>query len=349
MVNRTINAVFKKQFLKPRHFSLFFVILLIAVTPGILVADVIAPEPQSLLKGTSQALREQNYHGRITYEYSGKLQVIELSHAVFDGREYEKVVYLNGPERALVKTGRQVSCETHGGRLLTGGIVQFTETQIASLGQSYHLKILGEERVAGHDSWVIQLVPKDALRHSTVLAVDKTTLLPTKTLVITKGRKVLERLHFVSLQSEVNFSREEFLADEIASAEAHNVNCVGQSETVNANDELEKQKEKLQAEWGPSWLPPGFVFSSYKYSSEDGHIETYTDGLASFSVFTRALDAEYEKNLNLTSSIQPPAVQKGATVVLMKMIGGVKPVHISVLGEIPADTANQVLTSVSQR
>jgi len=291
------------------------------------------PEAQVLLANVAKALRQTNYRGRITYEHSGKLDVLEVSHSVLDGVEYEKVFYLNGPERSLVKSGRKVACETRGGKLLGGGIVQLSDGAIASIQSSYSIKMLKSERVAGRDSWVLQMVPRDNHRHGFILAIDKQSYLPTMSLFLASGRKVLERLHFVSLETDAPFT----LADYGVSASPLDV-----AKQDGTCPELNSLGDA--GRWQPAWLPNGFVLSAHNYTPEDGYMETYTDGLASFSVFVKPLNSANDKasSLALQSSLK-----KGATVVVMSLVSNAsEPVHVSVLGEIPSDTASRIMASV---
>jgi sigma-E factor negative regulatory protein RseB len=97
--------------------------------------------------------------------------------------------------------------------------------------------------------------------------------------------------------------------------------------------------------WQPAWVPPGFVLANYTFSEADGHMETYTDGLASFSVFAKPL---YAGDDNTGLPQVSTTVKKGATVVLMRLLAQEpEAVQVSVLGEIPSDTAARVIASVA--
>ncbi len=290
------------------------------------------PEVQALLANVARAIRSSNYQGRLTYEHSGKLEVIEISHGVREGIEFERVLYLNGPERQLNPEHKVANCRSVGGHLMAGGVFERLGLPASALNQSYEYHILGSERVAGHMSWVLQLVPKDADRHGIILAIDKQSFLPTKSLFVTSGRKVLERLHFVSLDTDAKFDNAFFSgAEENSTQVAEEISCEPPSKLISSKASL-----------SPQWLPAGFVLSGYQYSEEDGHMETYTDGLVAFSVFVKP---------SLSSSVTPSGaragIKKGATVVVVNtVVDDSTPVQVSVLGEIPQQTANRILASV---
>ncbi len=298
-----------------------------------------APDIKQLLSKVSDAVSQSNYHGRLTYEHSGRLEVIEISHAVSQGFEHERVVYLNGPDHQIYKKGRTASCASLGSRLLGGSVIDsegLNPSGQVQLNDAYDYKMMGEERVAGKLSWILQFVPKDEHRHGLILAVDQHSFLPTKILTISGGRKVLERLHFVSLDTDLKFESAQFEGfDKSELPVGNNVSCSGLQSVVSASV------------WQPSWIPSGFILSSYQFSEKDGHMETYTDGLAAFSIFSKPTA---ESNFALLAGLHAGGVKKGATVVVVGAMPESKPVvQVSVLGEIPQQTANRILASVKPK
>ncbi len=287
------------------------------------------PSLHAILQRVDKALRQTNYRGHLTYEQSGKLEVMEVSHAVIDGIEYEKIFFLNGEDRTLMKHGRRADCDTFGGVLLSGAGVSLPNGSLAKLTESYAVSVLGEDRVAGRNAWVLQLTPKDEFRHALILAVDQTSYLPLKSMYVASGRKVLERVHFVSLETDLDFDEQYFASSTL---DSHSP-CVNPKSVISGSN------------WKPNWIPPGFVLTNYSYSSEDGHMETYTDGLASFSIFVRPLSsqASQDNHLNLNTNLK-----KGATIIVMRVLSNDQnKIHASLLGEIPSGVAGKVLSSVS--
>ncbi len=292
------------------------------------------PQVSELLAKVAKAIRSRNYQGRLTYEHSGKLEVVEVAHGVKDGVEFERVRYLNGPERQLNPQRKAANCRSVGGHLMSGGIFERFGLPASSLNQSYEFHILGSERVAGHMSWVLKLVARDSNRHGMILAVDKESFLPTKSLFVANGRKVLERLHFVSLDTDARFDEAFFGGD---------ANNAGQGGEVKTSCEYASRRVLSKAALRPTWLPEGFVLSSYHYSDEDGHMETYTDGLVAFSVFVKSASLSFPLN----SAGNRTGMKKGATVVVVNTVdSGSTPMQVAVLGEIPQHTANRILASV---
>ncbi len=300
--------------------SVSFLFLLFA--PAV-IAGAPLPEAGDILRQSAQSLKHLNYQARVTFEHSGVMEVADVTHVVANGNVIEQVRYLNGPERD-VTVSRPLDCDGVGSKMLGGNFVNGLHGEVSSLSKSYHVNVLGVERVAGRDSWVVHMLPKDQYRHSLILAVDTETYLPTRILTMTKDRKVLERTHIVAIEAPLDESKVAF----IEGLPSEFDECTG--------DVAESPLMKTQ----PAWLPPGFILASSENSDRDGIVETYTDGVAVFTVVSKPLTT---KNIRAMST----RYTQGATVVVMRVIESEdRRTHVSVLGEIPVDTATKILASV---
>ena len=308
-----------------RRLPLFILFSLCYLSSGVAHSQE-APSLEEMLVRVADALRNTSYRGRLTYEHSGQLDLVEVVHGVNEDMAFGRVDYLNGPHRKLARQAQRRDCAI-GNRLLAGDAVERADGKEAALNGAYDYHMLGVDSVAGRPSWVLQLVPKDEHRHGFIFAVDQSSYLPTKVLYLSLGNKVLERLHFVSLETGVPFDPANF-AGLLEASGTDLPACEGMSNET--------------PHWQPRWVPDGFVRAHYQYSEADGHMETYTDGLASFSVFTKkATDA---------AGVPARGFTKGATVIVMaKRVDLDPPVSVAVLGEIPKTTANRILSSVDVR
>lgn len=290
------------------------------------VPQVHALEPIStvddLLRQLSQSLQERSFRGHLTYEYSGRLESLALVHGINNGVEQEKIVHLSGPMRAAVRNGRSINCVSAGSFLLRGGLAN-QGTAAIGVNQSYQFILRGEERIAGRQAAIIQLVPKDNYRYGLSLALDKDTGLPLMWMVQNAQRQVLERMKFVDIQYDPKFNESDFFAD-------------GSTVGVNVGKEQCFAEAVRSSRWQLSWLPPGFILAQ-AIKEGDGEFLTFTDGLAVFSV-----------RITQTSGLtRAGAVMRGATLAF---VSGVtideNPLQLSLTGEIPFETAKAVLASV---
>ncbi len=284
-----------------------------------------------VLRQLGSAMQKHSFRGEFTYQHgsTGNIEALEIIHAVIDGVEYEKINHLDGPERKFLRLGSRIDCLTPGRHLLRGGTLSTNNGEIISLDRFYSGQVLGSDRVAGRDVSVVRIVPRDQFRYGFTLGVDKETGLLVKSLITSGQKIVLERVQFVSLELEDGLSEDHFLTDEDR-----------EKTQVLSSDTCAKSRTSLGSPWKPEWLPGGFVLADYSYSEDDGHMETYTDGLASFSVFVHD-----RQDLHLG---QP--VWRGATVALMSVLSATngEPLYVTIVGEIPVETARRVSLSIQK-
>ena len=282
--------------------------------------------PQLLLAQMASAIKSTSYSGEFTYEHGSRLETYRLVHQVTEGRELESLQRLTG-KNSLVSRSGDAGCGTIGRYLLAGARLASSEGDMYGLERFYHISTVGVDRIAGRQAWVVQLVPVDDYRFGLVLAIDRETYLLLRHVVFDARKKVaLERIQFASLElGEVASATEN--ATEVSSER-----CITDTYTPDGH-----------SPWKPTWLPPGFILTGYEYHDKDGHMETYTDGVSSFSVFVKqGLDGSPEED-----RIQQGVSSRGASMALItsRSLGG-QPRQISVVGEIPLSAAQKISLSV---
>lgn len=283
-----------------------------------------------LLKRASVALQEKNYVGRFTYEFGTTLETLEVVHAVKDGIEYERIQHLSGERREFVRSGRNSDCVTPGSSLLRGGLIPSGD-KLVGLAENYHFYIRGDDRIAGRDASVVQAVPKDEFRYGMTLALDKSSGLPLMSLTTSataSAQQTLERFQFVQLDVDVDVESLQLSPADAAHQvlDSAKVNC-GADDT-NAD-----------ARWRAGWTPDGFVLSQSSRGERGDDVLTYTDGLASFTLFIAPL--------NTGEAFKQGMARRGATIALMTPMrlerGALAVVFV---GEVPAATAERVVASI---
>lgn len=282
----------------------------------------------ALLERASKALQETNYQGRFTYEFGSTLETLEIVHVVKNGVEYERITHLNGPEREFLRNGRRHDCISAGGALLRGGLVSYAGASV-SLAQNYHYYIRGRDRIAGREAEVLQVVPKDEFRYGMTLAVDRESGLPLMSLTTVSNKNAIERFQFIELQVGELISDAELtpVVQEHSVLDGSRAPCNSMSQA------------NTTAAWRVRWLPPGFVLSQANASGQ-GDALTYTDGIASFTVFVEPIQDP--------AAFKQGVARRGATVALMTAVQWMdKPFGIVLVGEVPIVTAQQVVASIS--
>ncbi len=289
-------------------------------------ADDHLSEVGAILKRASKALQEENYKGHFTYEFGKTIETLELVHAVKDGVEYERVSHLSGVEREFIRAGREQDCVSSGGFLLRGGLIS-SRHGIVGLAQNYRFYAQGSERIAGREASLVRVIPRDEYRYGMTLAVDNASGLPLMIMTTASSKVSLERFQFVQLQVGEPLSEQTLKPIE----SKHRV-LNGASSPCNKNP-LGKSP------WVASWLPPGFVLSQVSTDNNGGSVHTYTDGIASFTVFISVVDA--------STPLKQGVAVRGATIALMSaMATKARKISVILVGEVPFVTADRVASAI---
>lgn len=291
-----------------------------------------AEQVNRVLREMSTAVRELNYRGLFTYEVGGSLDTYRIVHRVEDNTEYERLRKLNGPEREIVRAGHMIDCLSRGDQLLRG-VIRSAEDSSA-LKDNYHFYLTGDERVADRQAAIVHVVPKDSHRFGYTLAVDKNTGLPLKAMRVNTDKRVMERIQFVELTVGESISEEEVQPSSSQHRQAAHdlIECEAGGAGNTGSDGQHRDGEPR---WNAGWLPPGFVFSGQREISNGDYMQTYTDGLATFSVFV--------SKANTRPAIEGRA-QIGATVAYVdQRLWSDQPHSVTVVGEIPFATAQRVV------
>lgn len=311
----------------PVWLGLFFApLFLLLVTTRAQALEPLATV-DDLLRQLSQSLQERAFRGHLTYEYGGQMDSLAIVHGLNNGVEQERILHLSGPVREAVRQGRLANCVNAGSFLLRGGLASNTQGVSASINQNYQFVLRGEERIAGRQAALIQMVPKDALRYGVTLALDKATGLPLMWLIQNGQRKILERMQFVDIQLEPKFTDGDFKAE-------------GQAVGIGVHKEQCFTAPAQPTQWRFNWLPPGFVLAQAS-REQDGEYLTFTDGLAVFSVRVVPLVSAAHRRVG--------AALRGATLAMVTAFNdGDMHYQMSLTGEIPPETAQAVLASIGR-
>lgn len=278
---------------------------------------------------------------------TARLATFRVVHKVVDGVERERIVYLNGPRREILRTGNQVACVLPpGDKLLalegalpSGLYGRVFARDFAAMSQHYEVKFGNRDRVAGRSAVGLEVIPRDAERFGYRLWLDaETGLLLRSELRDADGAK-LEIFVFTTLR----------VGDHVATADL---------EPATDGDlvwhRLVEPGEPQAAEtssltWRTRWVPPGFSMTGVDSFQPDAHhsggarrVRTlrFSDGLAAFSVFIEPMPEDGAGSI---------VSRAGATVALTDRTTGASGDHlVTVIGEVPVATARRIAASVAQ-
>jgi len=270
----------------------------------------------------SDSVLQQSYQGVVTLQRDDDMQVMQISRRVGNSASYETLTQLTGQGAHVERSGHPLDCAHPGHQLLSiGADLAAGQCDITGF---YQFRMAETERVAGRKAVRIRIEPRDMYRYGYLMSLDKETGLILKTEILGRGQKTLEKYQFANISYDA------------AAPEPTEVDLVHHA--GHPDPHVNDTSLLLSASWIIEWLPAGFV-STDASEGRSGR-RTYTDGLAVFSVFLEDLDREIRPGEGLVRTGGTTSYTRG-----LNLAG--QPVLVTVIGEIPVNTARMVADSVS--
>lgn len=281
-------------------------------------------QAMQLMDKMSRSLRQVSYQGIVTLQRGDdmEMEVMQVSHSVGEGVTSERLTELTGQGAQVERAAHALDCVHPGHRMLR--IDSLSDSERCGIAEVYSFSIAEGGRVAGRKAVRIRMEPRDMYRYGYILALDSETGLLLKSQITSHGHGTLETMQFAQL-TYTDALPPGIDAAVIHHAEHPEPGSAGRSAAVPHG-------------WSVSWLPRGFVATD----SPDGNVgrRSYTDGLAVFSIFLEELDRELLPGEGV--------VRHGGTTTYtrgMRLAGS--PVLVTVIGDVPVNTARMVADSVS--
>jgi len=274
-----------------------------------------------------------NYSGIFVHQAGNQTQSVEIVHGMNDGEIWERLLHLDGQVREVIRRGDDLYCihpDSSVEQVQQQGSSPFgnkPQGDFNQLARAYDFRLLGKQRIAGRLVIGVQLVPKDKIRHAYQLWIDVQTSVPLRTELITLSGNVLERYQFSYFKESDGFKAAHF-----------------EPKNKGAKLELAKSSEVLQAregdvlEWRLNWMPSGFLDQAAKgHAPKLSARRMYSDGIVMFSVYVEGVEKVQDEG----------TAQAGPTVLAVQHKQWQGRTHrITVVGEIPAQTATKIAQSV---
>lgn len=293
-----------------------------------------APSPaQALLAKMTQASRTLDYQGRFLYQFGAEVSTMEVSHALFDGQQYQRLTHLDGRLVEVLRLGDELVCLHPNGtltRISDGGpgLLAFRDRLSSSISDQYNVLVDGDGRVAGRATTRMRVAPLDNHRYGYRLWLDNESRLLLKSEMVDASGMTLERVEFVTLDLQPQLDRSDFQVPKVLSERA--------LESVPAS---RSQRVHLDA----AWLPGGFqtVDRDWRRISEQRApvvAQSFSDGLATFTVFVEAVDSE---------RMDEGVSRIGPTVAISRYLSASGDSYlVTLVGEIPQPTAERVMQAM---
>jgi sigma-E factor negative regulatory protein RseB len=155
----------------------------------------------------AEAPRKLTYTGTFIYQSGSRTETSRITHVVDHGDELERLEVLDGSPRQILRVNDEVQCYLPESRLLIvekRGAARQTfpallPASIAGLADHYTIRKGATGRVAGFDSQLILIEPKDRLRYGHQFWVDAHTGMPLKAGLIDERGDPIETFAFTEL------------------------------------------------------------------------------------------------------------------------------------------------------
>lgn len=285
----------------------------------------------------NEAVATLNYRGSFVHGIAmDDLENLEIVHRYANGEERERICSTDGMGREILRTPHSVRSVFPDKRL-----VVIEEPEVASLPtasvvtyttglESYYDLTSYEPRgqIAGRDTHVVSIRPRDQYRYGYLLWLDRATALPLKSQVRDERNDVVEEILFTSI-SVVDSIPEEDVATGIDTTDFE-IRRPDKNNHAAASSEI----------WAATRLPNGFTLSVSRSTLLAGsaypvqHL-VYSDGLATVSVFIAH---------PLSDADMPEGYSRaGSTNAYARKIDGRLVVAV---GEVPRLTVHRIANSL---
>jgi sigma-E factor negative regulatory protein RseB len=283
------------------------------------------PEAMALLEALAGRAGAVSYEGVLTLQRGNSLRMMALRHRVEGDVVSEDLTLLTGQEAQVVRGDHPLDCDAPGQRLLRAAAPEQGDCGLAG---HYRISTAPGERVAGRRAVRLLLQPRDMYRYGYVFELDRESAVLLKGTVLGAGGRPLEQFQFAS----VNIGEDAPAASERpAAAVVHRA--------AHAHPAAPQAGPEAGLGWAPGWLPAGFVATDE--AAARSVRRSYTDGMATFSVFVERLGEPLRPGEGVVREGSTVSYTRGLTL-------GPDPVLITVLGEIPVNTARMVADAVQR-
>lgn len=301
------------------------------------VAQVSANPAMEWIEKMADSMRNLSYQGNFVYLHENQLESMSILHIKDKYGERERLLSLNGEAREVIRDNKNLTCIWPDSRKVVVDSSRqktfsplFIPGNIAKISKYYDMSLADGGRVAGQETVIVNIKPKDQFRYGLMLWINSSNGLLLKSNLINEQNEVVEQVMFTNLEE---LSKNDQL-QLITMPELDDSFSLIRYHSGDASGNLE-----VDLTWQFTNLPAGFWQESAlkrRVVGTDRFIQqmVYTDGLASLSVFIEKQTAQTPQG---ETSI-------GAVNGFIRLLNNYS---VTAIGEVPAITVRLVAESVS--
>jgi sigma-E factor negative regulatory protein RseB len=287
-----------------------------------------------------EASKRRNYVGTYVVSSGGQMQSAKIWHVCEGSQQMERVENLTGAPRSTFRHNEKVVTFMPEQKVVrtekrepTGNFPELVQSADNQIARFYKIKPEGVERIAGLESDVVQLVPKDNLRFGYRVWTEQKKGLVVQLQTLDANGRVLEQAAFSELQFDVPVQMDKLL-QMMDKVDGYRV------------EESALVKTSASAEGWQLMTPvAGFMpMSCFKRPTSSGQLPddpmqwVFSDGLASVSLFVEPFDRQKNR--------QESAMTMGATHTITHRLGDY---WITAMGEVPMGTLKQFVSGLERK
>ncbi len=296
-------------------------------------------EVERWLDRMAHAVESLDYRGTLVHWQGDRFDTLKIIHRSDESGVRERLFSLSGEPREILRDGNQV-------RSLLGGegevVVQSQLTarllpnlplrRLNMASEAYAMHVRDQERVAGHQTRVVEILPRDEFRYGYRFWLEQQTGMLLRSALLDQDGSPVQQLTFVEVELGAPIHDHE-LESQLKSGvviERRMLQNVPTFENLTAFD----SESVGLSRWTPPIVPAHFHLARQgQGESENGsefkHL-LYSDGLASFSVYIEE-DDQGQRGTRLESL--------GSVHVYT---GRLDDYQITIVGEVPKATVRLV-------
>ena len=287
-----------------------------------------------------QAARQASYEGTYAHSNGDRTSAVRITHVNVGNEERERIEPLDGPPLEIVRRNDEMICyfpDAKTVRLDRRVTAHFFPALLSAsspeaVAASYDVKLGKTESALGFDCRWIRLEPRDTLRYAQAMCAETHSGLVVRAKTFNAQNQVIEQYTFTDLKIGPQVGR-------------NDVKSLFEARIKRWITDAQPREEAKSVDtgWTVNDPPPGFRKVTELRRSLPGRATpvsqlVYSDGVASVSVFVEPNGAPQRS--------QEASSEDGTTAFFVRPMGDMV---VSVLGEVPLATAQQVARSVAHR
>ena len=302
-------------------------------------APLSADEAMQLVQKMSDAMRNLSYRGNFVYMHENQLESMQITHYRDAHGEKERLISLNGEAREIIRDNQNLTCIWPSSRKVVVDSSRqnsfspiFIPDDIKRLERFYNMNKVGNDRIAGMETVIVHIDPKDRYRYGMKFWINRDNHLMMKSSLLDESGREVEQVMFTSLEVFDGDDKPQFDIMPTIDEDYTRIQYHRGKETT---------AETGSSSWQLESAPGGFFRESVLQRERPGSDHAvfqmvYTDGLASLSIFI-------ERNSSETAQ---GGTSMGAVNAYIRIVNNHS---VTAIGEVPAITVRSIAEAVRYR